>query len=82
MRQQGDTWQQEGDLRFTNLMKKCVDELPGNGTFTAPGTPCPALAVGLGLGLGLGACIGSDLGAEVVLFSGCRGMAAMMCCAG
>ena len=58
---------------FANLMKKCVDEVPGNGTFIAPGAPCAVLAVGLGLGLGLGldgTCIGSDLGAEVV-FSVC-----------
>ena len=70
---EADTRRKESRKRaFTNLMKKCVDELPGNGTFTAPGTPCPALAVGLGLGLGLGACIGSDLGAEEVLvFSVC-----------
>ena len=53
-------------------MKKCVDEVPGNGTFIAPGAPCAVLAVlSVGLGLGLdGTCIGSDLGAEVV-FSVC-----------
>ena len=56
---------------FANLMKKCVDEVPGNGTFIAPGALCPVLAVGLGLGLGLDACIASDLGAEVVLLSVC-----------
>ena len=58
----------------TNLMKKCVDEVPGNGTFIAPGAPCAVLAVGLGLSLGLGldgTCIGSDLGAEVALLSVC-----------
>ena len=48
-------------------MKKCVDEVPGNGTFIAPGAPCAVLAVGLGLGLD--SCIASDLGAEVVLLS-------------
>ena len=58
---------------FTNLMKKCVDEVPGNGTFIAPGVPCAVLAVGLGLGLALDSCIciASDLGAEVVLLSVC-----------
>ena len=48
---------------FTNLMKKCVDELPGSGTFITPDIPCPVLAVGLGFSLD--ACIGSDLGAKV-----------------
>ena len=56
-------------------MKKCVDEVPGNGTFIAPGVPCAVLAVlavlAMGLGLGLDSCIGSDLGAEVVLLSAC-----------
>ena len=52
-------------------MKKCVDEVPGNGTFTTPGAPCAVLAMGLSLGLGLDSCIGSDLGAEVVLLSVC-----------
>ena len=52
-------------------MKKCVDEVPGNGTFIAPGGPRALLAVDLGLGLGLEGCIGSDLGAEVVLLSVC-----------
>ena len=56
---------------MTNLMKKCVDEFPGNGTFIAPDAPCPVLAVGLGLGMGMDSCIGSDLGAEVVLLSVC-----------
>ena len=61
---------EEGDEAFTNLMKKCVDELPGKGTFIAPDAPCAVLAAGLGLGLD--GCIGSDLGgiaevAEVVL---------------
>ena len=64
--------ERERELSPTNLMKKCVDEVPGNGTFIAPGAPCAVLAVGLGLGLGLdGTCIGSDLGAEVVLLSVC-----------
>ena len=68
IQQQGDTRREE---RFTNLMKKCVDEVPGNGTFIAPGAPCAVLAVGLGLGLD-STCIGSDLGAAVVLvFSVC-----------
>ena len=69
---EADTRRKEGARAFTNLMKKCVDEVPGNGTFIAPGAPCVVLAVGLGLGLGLdGTCIGSDLGAEVVLLSVC-----------
>ena len=72
---EADTRRKEGkrDIAFTNLMKKCVDEVPGNGTFIAPGAPCAVLAVGLGLGLGLDSCIciGSDLGAEVVLLSVC-----------
>ena len=69
--------------RFTNLMKKCVDEDPGNGTFIAPDAPCPVLAVAVGFSLGLDACMGSDLGAEVVLFSVCCGLpAVMMCCTG
>ena len=51
-------------------MKKCVDEVPGNDTFIAPGAPCAVLAMGLSLGLD-GTCIGSDLGAEVVLLSVC-----------
>ena len=59
----------ERERAFTNLMKKCVDEVPGNGTFIAPGAPCAVLAVGLGLGLD--SCIASDLGAEVVLLSAC-----------
>ena len=58
-----------GDSSFTNLMKKCVDKDPGNGTFIAPDAPCAVLA--MGLGLGLDSCIGSDLGAEVVLLSVC-----------
>ena len=63
-----DSRRKEGKRAFTNLMKKCVDEVPGNGTFIAPGAPCAVLAVGLGLD----SCIGSDLGAEVVvLFSIC-----------
>ena len=67
-------------------MKKCVDEIPGNATFIAPDAPCSVLAVlavlavGLGLGLGLECCLGSDLGAEVVLFSVCCGVAAVMAC--
>ena len=70
IQQQGDTRRKES---FTNLMKKCVDEVPGNGTFIAPGAPCAVLAVGLGLGLGFDSCCidGSDLGAEVVLLSVC-----------
>ena len=64
------TRRKEGARAFTNLMKKCVDEVPGNGTFIAPGAPCAVLTVGLGLGLD-GTCIGSDLGAEVVLLSVC-----------
>ena len=67
-----DTRKKERERAFTHLMKKCVDEVPGNGTFIAPGAPCAVLAVGLGL-LGLdSSCIdGSDLGAEVVLLSVC-----------
>ena len=69
---EADTRRKEGkrDIAFTNLMKKCVDEVPGNGTFIAPGAPCAVLAVGSGF-LGLDSCIGSDLGAEVVLLSVC-----------
>ena len=51
-------------------MKKCVDEFAGRGTFIAPDAPCPVLAVSLGLGLSIDACIGSDLGAEVVFSIG------------
>ena len=62
----------KGGRALTHLMKKCVDEVPGNGTFIAPDAPCAVLAMGLSLGLGLdGTCIGSDLGAEVVLLSVC-----------
>ena len=69
------TRSKERERAVTNLMKKCVDEVPGNGTFIARlGAPCAVLAVGLGLGLGLGLdarIAGSDLGAEVVLLSVC-----------
>ena len=65
MRRRDEIWKQQdtstGKERFTNLMKKCVDELPGRGTFIAFDAPCLVLAVGLGLGLD--ACSGSDLGA-------------------
>ena len=61
---------EQREQAFTNLMKKCVDEVPGNGTFTAPGAPCAVLAVGSGF-WGLDRCIGSDLGAEVALLSVC-----------
>ena len=55
-----------GGRSLTNLMKKCVDEFPGNGTFIAPDAPCPVLAVGLGLGMGMESCIGSDQGSAKV----------------
>ena len=64
-----DSRRREGERAFTHLMKKCVDEVPGNGTFIAPGAPCAVLAMGLGLDSCI--CIGSDLGAEVVLLSVC-----------
>ena len=69
IQQQGSRHKEEGrrERAFTNLMKKCVDEVPGNGTFIARGAPCAVLA----MGLGLDSCIGSDLGAEVVLLSVC-----------
>ena len=31
-----DSRRTEGDRAFTNLMKKCVDEVPGNGTAAGP----------------------------------------------
>ena len=73
---QADTRRKEEERKsqkaFTHLMKKCVDEVPGNGTFIAPDAPCAVLAMGLSLGLGLDVtCIGSDLAAEVVLLSVC-----------
>ena len=73
IQQQGSRHKEEGrrERAFTNLMKKCVDEVPGNGTFMAPGAPC-VLAVGSGfLGLDSSCIDGSDLGAEVVLLSVC-----------
>ena len=72
IQQQGSRHKEEGrrERAFPHLMKKCVDEVPGNGTFIAPGAPCAVLAMGLSLGLD-GTCIGSDLGAEVALLSVC-----------
>ena len=51
--------------RFTDLMKKCVDELAGRGTLPSPVVRNPELAMDLGVGVGWDACIDSDFGAEV-----------------
>ena len=63
-------------------MKKCVDELPGSGTFATPGAPlCPVLGVGFGWRLD-SCCINSDLGTGMVSSVCCGVTAETVCCAG